>query len=88
MCGDPTTRVTPSGRPPDASVVQSIVQGIQQAGRRPVLLAAKASELTPYHGLVRKVMTLSTTMDSSTLMGPPRTTGPLKLSVWMWEPAP
>jgi len=88
MCGDPTTRVTPSGRPPDASVVQSIVQGIQRAGRRPVLLAAKASELTPYRGLVRKVMTLNTTMDSSTLMGPPRTIGPLKLSVWMWEPAP
>nr|MDQ2815088.1 hypothetical protein [Actinomycetota bacterium] len=88
MCGDPTTRLTPSGRPPDASVVRSIVQGIQQAGRRPVLLAAQASELTPYGGQVKKVMTLSTTMDSSTLVGPPRTTAPLKLSVWMWEPAP
>jgi hypothetical protein len=88
MCGDPTTRATPSGRPPDASVVRSIVQGIQEAGRRPVLLAANASELTPYRGLVRKVMTLSTTMDSSTLVGPPRTTEPLNLSVWMWEPAP
>ena len=84
MCGDPAVRVTP----PDASVVQSIVRGIRQAGRRPVLLAANASELQPYHGLVRKVMTLSTTMDSSTLMAPPRTTAPLRLSVWMWEPAP
>ena len=53
-----------------------------------MLLAANASELQPYHGLVRKVMTLSTTMDSSTLMAPPRTTAPLRLSVWMWEPAP
>ena len=53
-----------------------------------MLLAANASELQPYHGLVRKVMTLNTTMDSSTLMAPPRTTGPLELSVWMWEPAP
>jgi hypothetical protein len=64
------------------------VQGIQQAGRRPVLLAAEASELTPYRGLVRKVMALNTTMDSSILMGPPRTTGPLNITVWMWEPAP
>ena len=83
MCGDPTARVMPS-----VPVVRSIVQDIQQAGRRPVLLAAEASELTPYRGLVRNVMALSTTMDSSTLIGPPRTTVPLKLSVWMWEPAP
>jgi hypothetical protein len=87
MCGDPTTRVTPAGRPPDASVIRSIVQGIQQAGRRPVLLAANASELAPYHGLIRRVMALNTTMDGSTLLEPPRTTVPLKLSVWMWEPA-
>ena len=84
MCGDPAVRVTP----PDASVVQSILRGIRQTGRRPVLLAANASELQPYHGLVRKVMTLSTTMDSSTLMAPPRTTAPLRLSVWMLETAP
>ena len=83
MCGDATARVMPS-----VPVVRSIVQDIQQAGRRPVLLAAEASELTPYRGLVRNVMALSTTMDSSTLIGPPRTTVPLKLSVWMWEPAP
>jgi hypothetical protein len=88
MCGDPAVRVTPSGRPPDASVVQSIVRGIRQAGRRPVLLAASASELQPYRGLVRKVMTLTTTMDSSTLVTPPLTTKPLELSIWMWEPAP
>ena len=88
MCGDPAARITPSGRPPDASVVQGVVRDIQQAGRRPVLLAAKASELKPYGGLVRKVMALNTTMDSSTLMAPPRTTGPLRLTVWMWEPAP
>ncbi|MGO8894177.1 MAG: hypothetical protein ACLP8X_40885 [Streptosporangiaceae bacterium] len=88
MCGDPATRITPSGRPPDASAVQGVVRDIQKAGRRPVLLAATASELKPYGGLVRKVMALNTTMDSSTLMAPPRTTGPLRLTVWMWEPAP
>jgi hypothetical protein len=86
MCGDPAVGVTSSGRPPAVSVIQGIVRGIQQAGRRPVLLAATASELKPYGGSVRKVMTLNTTMDSSTLMAPPRTTKPLRLSVWMWEP--
>jgi hypothetical protein len=88
MCGDPAARVTPSDGPPDASLMRSIVQGIQQAGRRPVLLAATASELKPYGGLVRKVMSLNTTMDSSILMEPARTTHPLQLTIWMWEPAP
>jgi hypothetical protein len=88
MCGDPAGRITPSGRSPQASVVLSAVRAIQQAGRRPVLLAANASELRPYHGLVRKVMELSTVMDSSTLMTLPWTTKPLELSIWMWEPTP
>ena len=84
MCGDPAARVSW----PSASRVRSIVQGIQQAGRRPVLLAATAAELKPYGGLVRKVMSLNTTMDSSILIAPARTTHPLKLTIWMWEPAP
>jgi len=88
MCGDPAARVTPSDGPPDVSLMRSIVQGIQQAGRRPVLLAATASELKPYGGLVRKVMSLTTTMDGSILMEPARTTHPLQLTIWMWEPAP
>jgi hypothetical protein len=87
MCGDPTVRVTPSHRPPPVAVVRGIVRDIRQAGRQPVLLAAEASELQSYGGLVRKVMALKTTMDGSTLMAPPRTTRPLGLSVWMWEPA-
>jgi hypothetical protein len=84
MCGDPASRATP----PNVTNTEEVVRGIQQAGRRPVLLAASASELKPYRGLVRKVMTLNTTMDSNTLIAPPRTTWPLRLSVWMWEPAP
>lgn len=87
MCGVPAARITPSGHAPDASVVQPVIRDIQQAGRQPVLLAATASELRSYQGLVRKVMTLSTTEDSNTLMTPPSTTKPLKLSIWMWESA-
>jgi hypothetical protein len=87
MCGEPAVRVTPSRRPPPAAAIRAIVRNIERAGRRPVLLAAQASELRPYSGLVRKVMALKTTMDTSILTGPPRTTGPLRLSVWMWEPS-
>ncbi|MGZ4434969.1 MAG: hypothetical protein ACXVW7_15275, partial [Trebonia sp.] len=87
MCGEPAVRVTPSRRPPPAAAIREIVRNIERAGRRPVLLAALASELRPYGGLVRKVMALKTTMDSSILTGPPRTTGPLRLNVWMWEPS-
>jgi hypothetical protein len=32
-------------------------------------------------------MTLHSTMDTDALMAPPRTTAPLKLNVWMLEPA-
>ncbi|MBV9205799.1 MAG: hypothetical protein JO037_10465 [Actinobacteria bacterium] len=88
MCGDPAARITPSGGTPDASAVEPAVRSIQRAGRRPVLLAAEASELRPYHGLVRNIMTLSTMEEFNTLMTPPLTTKPLKMSVWMWEPAP
>lgn len=88
MCGDPAARATLTLAHPKVSSVKEVVRDIQQAGRRPVLLAASASELKPYRGLVRKVMTLNTTMDNSTLIAPPRTTRPLRLSVWMWEPTP
>jgi hypothetical protein len=93
MCGDPAARATTTIWAPSVTSVRQVVRGIQRTGRRPVLLAASASEFQPYRGLpyrglVRKVMTLSTTMDDSTLMGPPRNTVPLYSNIWMWEPTP
>ncbi|HWC82947.1 MAG TPA: hypothetical protein VG756_23585, partial [Pseudonocardiaceae bacterium] len=87
MCGDPVARATPNTSTPKVSSVKEVVRNIQRAGRRPVLLAGTSSELKPYAGLPRKVMTLHSTMDTDTLMAPPRTTAPLKLNVWMLEPA-
>ena len=88
MCGDPATRVTPVHKSTAATAVRDVVRDIQRAGRRPVLLAASTSELKPYGGVVRKVMTLSTKIDNSTLMFPPRTTWAYNLDVYVWEPAP
>ena len=36
---------------------------------------------------MRKVLTLNTTQDDNVLLGPPRTTQPFKLTIWLWEPA-
>jgi hypothetical protein len=89
MCGDPAARVTtPSDNPPDLTVMREIVRRIRQAGRRPVFLAGDAAELEPYGGPVREVLALNTTQDDNVLMGPPLTTKPFPLSIWMWEPAP
>ena len=46
MCGVPAARMVTS-RPGD---LEQVVRGIEQAGRRPVILAGKPSELTPYGG--------------------------------------
>ncbi|MFY9935005.1 MAG: hypothetical protein WAK82_44115 [Streptosporangiaceae bacterium] len=90
MCGYPTVRYTPTAgglRPPSPARLEKVVQGIRRAGRRPVLLGASASELKPYGGLAKEVMNLHTQMDTSTLVTPPKTTKPLKLTVWLSEPA-
>ena len=85
MCGDPAGRfkvITPSYR-----TVERVLRGIVRAGRRPVLLAAKKSQLVRYGGQLRQIMRLRTTQDESTLTTPPLHTWPLKMDVWMSEPA-
>jgi hypothetical protein len=67
--------------------VQQVVRGIRQAGRRPVLLAAARSQLTPYGGPTRQVMALRSRQDEHTLTTPPRATWKLTFSVWMSEPS-
>ena len=79
MCGVPAARLF---LPAPASV-QATVAGIRHAGRRPVLLAAKQAQLTPFGGPVRQVMTLHSTADAHPLTGPPTGTSPLNLTVWM-----
>ena len=83
MCDVPVARLS-RGRLP---AVQQVVRGIRQAGRRPVLLAAARSQLTPYGGPTRQVMALRSRQDEHTLTTPPRATWKLTFSVWMSEPS-
>lgn len=84
MCGYPTAVI---GHPQLRSVEQ-VVRGIEQAGRRPVLLARKRSELMPYGNAMREIMVLHTEQDTNTWTAPPRDTTALKMQVWMLEPVP
>ncbi len=84
MCGVPVARMSPA--PP--GTMQQVLRGIEQAGRRPVLLAGISGQLTPYGGQIRQIMRLRSTKDGTALTVPPRHTRPLIINVWMSEPAP
>jgi hypothetical protein len=84
MCGDPTA-VALNASP---ATVDAVMRGIEQAGRRPVILAGVRSRLAVYGGQQKLIMRLRTDMDPSTLTRPPLTNWPVSLDVWMLEPAP
>jgi hypothetical protein len=84
MCGLPVAVVDS----PTLKTVEPVVRGIQRAGRRPVLLGANRSQLTPYGGPTRRIMRLRTQIDESTLTTPPYTTMPFSWNIWMSEPGP
>ena len=67
MCGEPT-----AGMYPRPGSVRQVVRGIRQAGRRPVLLAVRRSQLTPYGGATREIMKLRTRQDARIRTGVPR----------------
>ena len=68
------------------ATVERVVHGIEQAGRRPVLLAGVRARLMPYGGHIRHIMRLRSTMDENALTAPPLHTLPLNVDVWMTEP--
>jgi hypothetical protein len=86
MCGVPTAKVRiPSGtgdRPPPADVTR-LVDRVRAAGRRPVLLAASPSQLTPFAKTPRHVIELRTRQDERSLTSPPNTTWSLSVDVWL-----
>ena len=82
MCGVPAARLNAPAGP----AVARVVAGIQRAGRRPVLLAARAAQLAPYGGRVQRVVYRATRQDEHRLTQPPTTTWRILYQVWMSEP--
>jgi hypothetical protein len=81
MCGEPVAWM--NGQPAD---IRQVVSAIRRAGRRPVLLGAGRSQVTPY-GPAREVLALRTREDTRLRTAPPKTTKPRPIAVWMTEPA-
>jgi hypothetical protein len=85
MCGIPTGSMV--GQPADT--VQSVLAGIEHAGRRPVLLGARPSQLYAYGGgSPVRVLDLSTSQDPHTLTQPPTTLFPADYVIWMSSVGP
>jgi len=82
LCDTPTAVLD---RPAPATVA-AVLSGIRRAGRRPVLLAGDSSELTPYGGGPRQVVSLLTTQEAQDLTTPPTRTWPIQYTVWMSNP--
>jgi hypothetical protein len=81
MCGDPAATIGHRS----FSAVNQVIRGIEQAGRRPVLLAGRPALLTHYSGVPRKIMMLRSRRDETLLMAPPLGTLELTMGVWMSE---
>jgi len=83
MCGVPTAWM--AGQP--AGNLQAVLSGIERAGRRPVLLGSRPSQLAAYGSPVR-VMNLRTLQEPHTLTQPPTTPWPAYYVIWMTTPSP
>ncbi|WP_406318520.1 hypothetical protein OHA77_14030 [Streptosporangium sp. NBC_01639] len=86
-CGVPTARadLIPGGDVAAAADVDRLVDRTRAAGRVPVLLAAKAGQLSGY-GPAVQAMKLHTRQDERSLTGPPDGTWSLSMDVWMAVP--
>jgi hypothetical protein len=84
MCGTPAARLDA----PTPALVAQAATAIQQAGRRPVLLAGGQAQLTPYGGSPRRVVYRATRQDEHRLTEPPTTTWRILYQIWMSGAAP
>ncbi|MFD0666067.1 hypothetical protein [Thermocatellispora tengchongensis] len=80
-----TTTERDGDEAPSAEVTR-LIDRIRATGRRPVLLAAEAAQLTPYSARPRHVLHLSTRQDERTLVSPPDATWSLTTNVWLAAP--
>lgn len=82
MCDVPAASM--AGQP--AAAVATVVSGIERAGRRPVMLAARPRQLAGYGGSPVRVLDLLTTQDPHTLTQPPTTPWPAHYVIWLAVP--
>ncbi|NEA29220.1 hypothetical protein G3I70_42960, partial [Actinomadura bangladeshensis] len=83
MCGVPAARTSGGATPDD---VKRVVAGVQRAGRRPVIMAAKREQVAPY-GTPEHVLHVRTRQDGRTLTKPPGGTWGLTMDVWIAAPS-
>ncbi len=81
-CGVPAGVVTSSA----PGEVDTIIGGIERAGRHPALLASRESELVPYGAQPSEIVNLATQQDSHLLTRPPTATWPVHYVLWMSAP--
>ena len=82
LCDTPTAIVDH----PTAKTVTAVLSGIELAGRRPVLMAQDQSQLAPYGGGPRPVLSLLTTQEARDLTAPATRTWPIQYTVWLSDP--
>ncbi|WP_433176018.1 hypothetical protein [Actinoallomurus sp. CA-150999] len=87
MCHTPAARVRvlPGFKTAPNEDVMRVVRKVVAAGRRPVLLGADGSDVSPY-GPARRVFHIHTRRDASTLVTAPQGTWSLTINVWMSDP--
>jgi hypothetical protein len=79
ICNTPTAILS------HPNALSAVVQGIEKAGRRPVLLAENQAELP---GQPEQVVDLLTTQEAHNLTTPPTRTWLIHYTVWMSTPSP
>jgi hypothetical protein len=82
-CGVPVASM--AGQPDSA--VSTVLTAISAAGRRPVVLAARAARLAAFGGSPVRVLDLSTTEDPHQLTQLPTAPAPIHYVIWMTAPA-
>jgi hypothetical protein len=84
---DPSANNPPGTNIAPATVLAD-VRAVERAGRRPIVLAPTAEQLSMLgNGPVRLVMTEDTSIDEHVTFGTPRNTLPQTFTVYSWEPA-
>jgi len=86
MCGVPTAGVML--RDQTRANMLADVRAIERAGRHPFVIASTSNKLSPLgNGLVKRIMTLHTTIDERLIFGTPQSPDPQRLGAYSWEAA-